>query len=126
LCIERFIRCISISDVMKSFDILKAYVDKLNGNSAVKSELKGMTSIFQFKNDTGESFYLSFNEDGSAVLTQGEHASSTVVLTAKEEDLQAIIDGKIDGVQAFFTGKLKIKGDPFLAQKLVNVIKKLK
>lgn len=111
---------------MKSFDVLKEYVDKLNANSAVKSELKGMTSVFQFKNDSGESFYLSFKEDGSGVLTQGEHSSPTIVLTAKEEDLEAIIDGKMDGVQAFFTGKLKIKGDPFLAQKLVNVIKKLK
>lgn len=123
---ERFIKCILISEGMKSFDILKEYVDKLNANSALKSELKGMTSVFQFKNDSGESFYLSFKEDGSGVITQGEHASPTVVLTAKEEDLEAIIDGKMDGVQAFFTGKLKIKGDPFLAQKLVNVIKKLK
>ncbi|MGC8662954.1 MAG: SCP2 sterol-binding domain-containing protein [Thermoplasmata archaeon] len=111
---------------MKSFDVLNEYVNKLNANSAVKSELKGTTSVFQFKNDLGDSFYLSFKEDGSAVLSQGEHGSPTVVLTAKEEDLQAIIDGKLDGVQAFFSGKLKIKGDPFLAQKLVNIIKKLK
>ncbi|MEM4142010.1 MAG: SCP2 sterol-binding domain-containing protein, partial [Thermoplasmata archaeon] len=56
----------------------------------------------------------------------GEHPSPTVVLTAKEDDLAGIIEGSIDGTKAFFMGKLKIKGDPFLAQKLVNIVKKLK
>ncbi|MCI4434747.1 MAG: SCP2 sterol-binding domain-containing protein [Thermoplasmata archaeon] len=110
---------------MKSYEILKGYVEKINKDENLKKETKGM-KVFQFKNDLGESYYLQFKDDGSAELIMGEHASPTVVLTAKEEDLAAIIDGSMDGTKAFFMGKLKIKGDPFLAQKLVNVVKKLK
>lgn len=111
---------------MKSYEILKGYVDKLNANEQAKMETKGMKSVFQFKNDLGEAYYLQFKEDGSAELVMGEHSSPSVILTAKEEDMAGIIDGSIDGTKAFFTGKLKIKGDPFLAQKLVNIVKKLK
>ncbi|MBD6955041.1 MAG: SCP2 sterol-binding domain-containing protein [Thermoplasmata archaeon] len=111
---------------MKSYEILKGYVEKLNSSEQAKKETKGMKSVFQFKNELGESYYLQFKDDGSAELIMGEHPSPSVVLTAKEEDLAGIIDGSIDGTKAFFTGKLKIKGDPFLAQKLVNVVKKLK
>ncbi len=111
---------------MKSYEVLKGIVDKLNSNEQAKKETKGMKSVFQFKNDAGESYYLQFKEDGSAELLMGEHPSPTVVLTAKEEDMAGIIDGTIDGTKAFFMGKLKIKGDPFLAQKLVNIVKKLK
>ncbi len=110
---------------MASFDVLKEYVDKINSSNDLKAELKGMNAVFQFKNEA-QSFYLKISEDGSTILEKGEHPSPTVVLTASENDLESIISGKMDGVAAFFQGKLKIKGDPFLAQKLVNVMKKLK
>ena len=121
-----FINLVFDYKIMKSYEILKGYINKLNSSEQIKSETKGIQIIFQFKNDAGESYYLQFKEDGSGEIVMGEHPSPTVVLTAKEDDLAGIVEGSIDGTKAFFMGKLKIKGDPFLAQKLVNIVKKLK
>merc|ERR1719163_455312 len=45
-----------------------------------------------------------------------------VTITMSEETWIAMADGKLDGMQAFMGGKLKLKGNMMLAQKLRTVI----
>ena len=43
-----------------------------------------------------------------------------------DADLMAMAEGKLDGMQAFMGGKLKIKGNMMLAQKLQSILEAAK
>ena len=43
-----------------------------------------------------------------------------------DADLVAMAEGKLDGMQAFMGGKLKIKGNMMLAQKLQSILEAAK
>jgi len=55
---------------------------------------------------------------GVCTVSQGVHPSPTVTLTMKGEDWAAMAAGELSGPKAFMTGRLKLKGDMFAAQKL--------
>lgn len=47
-------------------------------------------------------------------------------ITMADADLVAMAEGKLDGMQAFMGGKLKIKGNMMLAQKLQSILEAAK
>ena len=47
-------------------------------------------------------------------------------ITMADADLMAMAEGKLDGMQAFMGGKLKIKGNMMLAQKLQSILEAAK
>jgi putative sterol carrier protein len=51
-------------------------------------------------------------------VTEGSTDSADLVLTLSDDDLIKLLTGQLDGVTAFMTGRLKIKGDLSLAQRL--------
>lgn len=51
-------------------------------------------------------------------VEEGTHPSPTLELKMAEADYIDLINGKMSGEKAFFTGKLKFKGDIGLALKL--------
>lgn len=110
---------------MPSYNTLDGLVGKLNASDAVKSQLKGESRVVQFLID-GEKFVLFIREDGSAELKQGAESMPTVTLTATDTTMDEILTGKLNGVQAFITGKLKLSGNIMAAQKLVSALEKAK
>eukprot|EP00928_Gymnodinium_smaydae_P035931 TRINITY_DN251_c0_g1_i4.p2 TRINITY_DN251_c0_g1~~TRINITY_DN251_c0_g1_i4.p2 ORF type:complete len:107 (-),score=44.92 TRINITY_DN251_c0_g1_i4:108-428(-) len=60
-------------------------------------------------------------KNGSGAVTWGESAAD-VTISMAEEDFVAMAAGKLDGMQAFMGGKLKIKGNMMLAQKLGPIL----
>merc|ERR1712224_628457 len=60
------------------------------------------------------------NGNGSAAV--GEDAKADVTITLADADMMAMAEGKLDGMQAFMGGKLKIKGNMMLAQKLGPIL----
>jgi len=60
-------------------------------------------------------------KNGDGFVTWGE-ADSDVIITLADADFQAIAAGKLDGMQAFVSGKLKIDGNMVLAQKLGAIL----
>jgi putative sterol carrier protein len=57
-------------------------------------------------------------QGGACTVSQGVHESPTVALSMKDADWIAMATGDLSGPKAFMTGKLKLKGDMFAAQKL--------
>ncbi len=110
---------------MPSYNTLEGLVSKLNASDAVKSQLKGERKIVQFLTD-GDKFVLLIREDGSAELKPGAESLPTVTLSATEATMNDILTGKLNGVQAFITGKLKLSGNIMAAQKLVSALEKAK
>jgi putative sterol carrier protein len=56
--------------------------------------------------------------DGACAVNEGTSDSPNMTLTMDAQDWVDMIMGKLDGQQAFMTGKLKIKGDMSLAMKM--------
>lgn len=53
----------------------------------------------------------------------GTAPSPKLTLGASSQDFMDIFTGKLDGMQAFIQGKIKISGDMMLAMKLINLFK---
>ena len=53
---------------------------------------------------------------GACTVSKGAAKEATVALTLAAPDFLRLITGKLNGVNAFMSGKLKLKGDMMLAQ----------
>ena len=59
-------------------------------------------------------------KDGVCKISEGESDDPTMALTADGQDYIDMVTGKLDGMQAFMQGKLKLKGDMNLAMKMTS------
>ncbi len=59
-------------------------------------------------------------KDGQCVVEPGTAENPRLTLTAEAADYLAIVTGKLNPMNAFAEGKLKLKGDLGLAMKLQN------
>ena len=80
----------------------------------------------------GKRVKLDFGTEGAVMLdgvanqvTEDDGAADTTIKVSWE-DWQALRDGKLDGMTAFMTGKLKVEGDMSAAMQLQGVLAKLK
>merc|ERR1712060_875785 len=101
------------------FDMIEAAI-KAKGGELVK--MGG--AVFQLViSDGGADGKLCLdlkNGNGSAVRGEGEKPDVTI--TMADADFVAMSEGKLDGMQAFMSGKLKIAGNMMLAQKLGDIL----
>ena len=110
------------ADTMKS----KALFDKMT--AAVKTQgadlVKMGGAVFQFVISDGgaEGKFVLDLKNGSGKAEAGEDASADCTITIADADMVAMADGSLDGMQAFMSGKLKIKGNMMLAQKLAPIL----
>ena len=78
----------------------------------------GRTAVIQYDinhPDRTESWQVTV-ADGQCSTAAGAEKEATVTLITSAPDFLRLISGKLNGVQAFMSGKLKIKGDMMLAQ----------
>ncbi len=80
----------------------------------------------------GKRVKLDFGAEGAVMLdgvanqvTEDDGAADTTIKVSWE-DWQALRDGKLDGMTAFMTGKLKVEGDMSAAMQLQGVLSKLR
>lgn len=81
---------------------------------------QGMNEIFQFHFSDAGSHYLDI-QDGTLDIHQGEHDDPSVSLSMSTDTLKGIMNGDINGMTAFMTGKLKATGNVMLATKLTSL-----
>lgn len=81
---------------------------------------KGMDDIFQFNISDADDYYLIV-QDGSMAVHQGEHDDPSVTLSTDTATLKGVMNGDINGMQAFMSGKLKASGNLMLATKLSSL-----
>merc|ERR1719262_1257849 len=65
-------------------------------------------------------------KNGSGSAKVGEDGKADVTITMADADMVAMAEGKLDGMQAFMGGKLKIKGNMMLAQRLGGILEAAK
>ena len=80
-------------------------------------------AVFQFDFDVGEPFYLDVH-DHSFSLVAGEHPEPTVRLQIADHDTcWGLLEGHIDGMQAFMEGRYRADGNIVLSQLLLYLFK---
>lgn len=102
---------------MSSIDLLKNVVKMLDGLPDLKREIVSINKTFQFNVSDGNPFYVHAGEE-NVTVAEGTKEPAAATITASEQVLTDLFSGKLDGVQAFMQGKLKISGDIFSVQKL--------
>lgn len=86
-------------------------------------KLAGAAGVYQL-DLTGEegSSYSLIVADGKGEIQPGAAKNPGVVVTMTAADFMAMVAGKLDGMTAYMSGRLKIKGDMGLALKLQSLL----
>lgn len=79
-----------------------------------------MDEVFQFDLEDANSWHLVV-KNGTCEMIDGVHDDPSVTLIMDTTTMQAIISGKMDGMQAFMTGKLRAEGNMMLATRLQSL-----
>mmetsp|Transcript_453 Transcript_453/g.338 ORF Transcript_453/g.338 Transcript_453/m.338 type:complete len:112 (+) Transcript_453:96-431(+) len=101
------------------FDMIEAGV-KTKGAELVKMG----QAVFQLViSDLGPEGKLCIDlKNGDGATLRGDGDKPDVTITMADADFVAMSEGKLDGMQAFMAGKLKIAGNMMLAQKLGEIL----
>ena len=86
-----------------------------------KAEGLNATIQFDLSGDNGGAYWLRI-ADGKAESGVGQSESPRMTLKAKADDFVGMLNGTMNPMQAFMTGKVKIQGDTGLAMKLMPLI----
>ncbi len=82
----------------------------------------GMNKTFQWNITGDEAGVWAFKIiNGQGEVIPGGVEKPDVTFTISDKDWLAITEGKLDGMNAFMTGKLKVSGDMMLAMKFQNL-----
>jgi putative sterol carrier protein len=63
-------------------------------------------------------------DDGKVSVSQGNMAQPQLTVKASTENADKMLNGKLDPMMAFMTGKVKISGDMALGMKLIGLLKR--
>ncbi|MEJ2042558.1 MAG: SCP2 sterol-binding domain-containing protein [Reinekea sp.] len=83
------------------------------------SAAAGLDVVFQFTVDD-DSHHLIV-KDSACQLLAGTHGDPSVTLIMDGDTFQEIVDGDINGMQAFMAGRLRTEGDMMLATRLSDL-----
>lgn len=78
--------------------------------------------VFEFNIKDIGVFYAKV-QDGKLDIQPYNYYDNDVSFTAKFETYKKIINGELDAIKAFFTGRLKVSGDIGRATILQNILK---
>ena len=85
---------------------------------------EGVEAVVQYhlSGDEGGDWVITI-ADGACTVAEGEIENPKMTLTAEAQDYKDVVLGKMNAMQAFMQGKLKLAGDLNLAMKLTSFFK---
>jgi putative sterol carrier protein len=85
---------------------------------------QGVDCVIQFDltGDGGGQYHCRV-KDGAATVSQGPHPSPNMTFTMAAQDWVDLTSGKLDGMSAFMSGKLRVSGDMGLAMKFQTLFR---
>jgi putative sterol carrier protein len=90
--------------------------------SFLADKAKGVHARYQWEltGPNGGQWWIDVN-DGKFKMGKGKIDNPSVTFTASDKDWVAISNDQLSGTWAYFTGRLKIRGDQGLARKLGQI-----
>ncbi|MBW2208374.1 MAG: SCP2 sterol-binding domain-containing protein, partial [Deltaproteobacteria bacterium] len=84
----------------------------------------GVDVIFQYRisGPGGGDWHVTVKE-GTCEVGEGVHDSPTTTVLMSDEDFVSLMQGKLNAMQAFTSGKLKIEGDLMKSQLIEKLFK---
>jgi putative sterol carrier protein len=76
--------------------------------------------LFELSGPNGGDWWIDVT-DGTCKMGKGKIENPNVTYVASDKDWVALSNGKLGGKWAFFTGRLKIRGDRGLARKMDEI-----
>jgi putative sterol carrier protein len=106
---------------MSKEEVAKIFPQMVERFDPTKAE--GVNALIQFdlSGDNGGAYWLRLG-DGQAEVGEGKIDNARMTLVSSADDFAAMMTGGLNPMQAFMTGKIKIKGDTGLALKLMPLI----
>jgi putative sterol carrier protein len=88
---------------------------------------EGLAAVYQFdlSGEQGGQYQLHVADQACRVVP-GTHPSPTVTLSMAGEDCVAILEGRLSGVSAYLSGRLRVDGDMGLAMRLAALFPDLR
>ncbi|MGC8515840.1 MAG: SCP2 sterol-binding domain-containing protein [Thermoplasmata archaeon] len=108
---------------MSSKDILKQIAVKASAKPEILKDIAGNEKQYQINPADSSHYYVSVGK-GALQVIDGDSAFPAATISATDALLSDLFQGKVDPVQSFMSGKLKVSGDIFGAQKLTDLMKK--
>lgn len=95
--------------------------DSMRG-SFQPGKAKGVHARYQWdlSGPNGGQWWIEVN-DGKYQMGRGRVPNPNVTFVAKDKDWVAVSNGQLSGTWAYFTGRLKIRGDQGIARKLGEI-----
>jgi putative sterol carrier protein len=85
---------------------------------------EGMDVIIQYSLTGAEAGnYIITIKDGVCSTAEGVAEKPNMTLSADSQDFKDVLTGRVNGMQYFMLGKLKLSGDLNLAMKLTQIFK---
>lgn len=102
---------------------IKEFLSKLTA-AFIPEKAAGVDASIQLKLTGAQAgdWYVNI-KDGKCNAGEGAAASPKLTVTVDSDDFIKIFSGKMDGMQAFMQGKLRLAGDMSLAMKLLGLFK---
>lgn len=101
----------AVSSVKEVFDGMSGV---FNTGSA-----QGLNAVFQFEiSGEGGGNWIVAIQNGACEIKEGTHDAPTTTLSMSGETWLAMVNGELNGMQAFMSGQLKVSGDIILAQRI--------
>lgn len=88
-------------------------------------EAKGLSGRVQFSlSGVGGGEWGVVLDDGKVSVSEGAMAQPQLTVKASAENAEKLLNGNLDPMMAFMTGKIKIAGDMALGMKLIGLLKR--
>merc|ERR1711911_313281 len=108
----------------KSSDVFETIKNSLSENGAEMTKKVGGVFLFKVTGEKGAtaSWIVDAKNGSGSVAVAKEDDKGDVTISMKDDDLN-LLSGKLAAQQAYFQGRLKIKGNMGLAMKLQQLMK---
>merc|ERR1712191_1477 len=109
----------------KSSEVFETIQNSLSESGAELTKKVGGVFLFKVTGEKGASasWIVDAKNGSGSVAIVNEDAKGDVTISMKDDDLSLLLSGKLAAQQAYFQGRLKIKGNMGLAMKLQQLMK---
>ena len=102
---------------------LKELFDRMP-SAFIPEKAEDMDAVIQFKLTGDEaSDWIVIIKDGACKVEEGLHDAPTMTLSADSADYKDIVTGKVNPMNSFMQGKVKLQGNLNLAMKFADIFK---